>query len=141
MTKEHDVAELRRLAEWAVPSEHRPTRVEIEPFQPALYDSRELAGADEVALSIRLGHREGWDQRRSRWSCSDGGSPTHAGGHRRLGGDGCGVAGRFRARRPHSIDRTPLVPEVRPLRTAPPHLPALRSRGAPYLRRPIGGVS
>jgi hypothetical protein len=56
------VAALRRLAEWAVPSERRPTRVEFEPFHPALYDSREVAGADEVALCIRLAHREGWDQ-------------------------------------------------------------------------------
>jgi len=54
--------ELRRLAEWAVPSEHRPTRIEIEPFHPALYDSREVTGADEIALCIRLAHREGWDQ-------------------------------------------------------------------------------
>jgi hypothetical protein len=56
------VAELRRLAEWAIPSEHRPTRIEIEPFRPALYESQEVAGADEIALCIRLAHREGWDQ-------------------------------------------------------------------------------
>jgi hypothetical protein len=55
-------AELRRIATWAIPSEHRPTRVEIEPFRPALYDSREVLGADEVALAIRLIHREGWDR-------------------------------------------------------------------------------
>ena len=54
--------ELRRFTEWAVPSEHRPTRIEIEPFHPALYESREVTGADEIALSIRLAHREGWDQ-------------------------------------------------------------------------------
>lgn len=56
------VSELIRVAEWAIPSERRPTLIEIEPFHPALYDSREVAGADEVALSIRLAHREGWDQ-------------------------------------------------------------------------------
>ena len=55
-------AELRRLAEWSVPSEHRATRFEIEPFHPALYESREVTGADEIAVCIRLAHREGWDQ-------------------------------------------------------------------------------
>jgi hypothetical protein len=53
--------ELRRVAEWAIPNEHRPTRVVIEPFQRALYDSKEVAGADEIAMSIRLIHREGYE--------------------------------------------------------------------------------
>ncbi len=56
------VLELRRLAAWAIPSERRPTAIEIEPFHPALYDSHEVPGADEVGISIRLAHRDGWDQ-------------------------------------------------------------------------------
>jgi hypothetical protein len=53
---------IRVFGDRAIPSEHRPTRIEIEPFRPALYESQEVAGADEIALCIRLAHREGWDQ-------------------------------------------------------------------------------
>lgn len=56
------VAELRRVAEWAIPAEHRPTRIEIEPFQPALYDSKVVPGADEIAIAIRLVHRDGYER-------------------------------------------------------------------------------
>lgn len=56
------VAELRRIAEWVVPHEHRPTVASIEPFRPSLYDSKEVPGADEVVLSMRLIHREGYDR-------------------------------------------------------------------------------
>lgn len=54
-------ASIRPLAEWAIPSERRPTRIEIEPFHPALYDSRELPGADEIAVAIAIAHRDRWD--------------------------------------------------------------------------------
>ncbi len=54
--------DLRRIAEWVVPPEDRPTRYEIEPFHPALYESRVVPGADEVAIAIRLVHRDGYDQ-------------------------------------------------------------------------------
>lgn len=53
---------LRDIAEWLVPPEGRPTRIEIEPFEPALYSSSVAPGADEVAIAIRLVHREGYDQ-------------------------------------------------------------------------------
>src|SRR6266542_2981105 len=56
------VAELRPILEWLVPREHRPTVVSIEPFRPALYDSKEVSGADEVALSLQLPHRDGYGQ-------------------------------------------------------------------------------
>ena len=55
------VAELRRLANWALSWEERPTRADVEPFGRMLYDSRIVPGASEVALSIRLVHRNGWD--------------------------------------------------------------------------------
>ena len=54
------LGELRRVAEWLVPHEHRPTVTSIEPFDPALYDSKDVPGADEIALCLRLSHREGY---------------------------------------------------------------------------------
>jgi hypothetical protein len=54
--------ELRRIAAFVVPREERPTRLELEPLRPALYDSSVVPGADEIALSIRLVHRQGYDQ-------------------------------------------------------------------------------
>jgi hypothetical protein len=58
----HDLAaRLSRLADWAIPHEHRPTVIVIEPFERALYDSKEIAGADEIAVAIRLVHRDGYE--------------------------------------------------------------------------------
>lgn len=54
--------ELKRIGEFVVPREERPTRLEFDPFRPALYDSRVVPDADEVVLSIRLVHREGYEQ-------------------------------------------------------------------------------
>jgi hypothetical protein len=54
--------QLRQIAEFVVPHDERPTRLELEPARPALYDSKVVPGADEIALSIRLVHREGYDQ-------------------------------------------------------------------------------
>lgn len=50
--------ELERIVQWVIPPEERPTRVQLESTGPALYDSREVPGADEVAINIRLTHRE-----------------------------------------------------------------------------------
>lgn len=55
-------ADLQRIAEWAVPSEDRATRIEIEPFRPALYESTVVPGVDEIAITIRLVHRDGYDR-------------------------------------------------------------------------------
>ena len=54
------LAELDRIVQWAIPAEDRLTRVEIERPGAALYDSSEVPGADEVALNIRLTHREAY---------------------------------------------------------------------------------
>jgi putative ABC transport system permease protein len=54
--------DLRRIAEDVVPTEERPSRTELTPFRPALYDSRVVPGADEVSVTIRLIHREGYDR-------------------------------------------------------------------------------
>jgi hypothetical protein len=56
------VDELRRVADWMLPLDERPTRAELQPFHPALYESRIVPDSDEVALSIRLIHREGYDR-------------------------------------------------------------------------------
>ena len=52
---------LRQIATEAVPREARATRISMEPFEPALYDSTEVSGADEVRLDVRLTHRDRYD--------------------------------------------------------------------------------
>lgn len=54
--------DLRRIAEEVVPTDERPSRTELTPFRPALYDSRVVPGADEVSVTIRLVHRDGYDR-------------------------------------------------------------------------------
>jgi hypothetical protein len=56
------VDDLRLIAEEVIPSGERPSRIELEPFRPALYDSRVVPDADEVTVTIRLIHREGYDR-------------------------------------------------------------------------------
>lgn len=56
------VEDLRRIAEQVVPAEERPSRTELDPFRPALYDSRVVPAADEVSVTIRLIHRDGYDR-------------------------------------------------------------------------------
>ncbi len=48
---------LRSLAEWLACT-CPPTRIDVDPYRPALYDSKVVPGADEVALTIRLSHSE-----------------------------------------------------------------------------------
>jgi hypothetical protein len=56
------VEDLRRIAEEVVPAAERPSRTELGPFRPALYESRVVAGSDEVCVTIRLIHRDGYDR-------------------------------------------------------------------------------
>ncbi len=56
------VDDLRRIAESVVPADERPSRTELAPFRPALYESRLVPEADEVSVTIRLFHREGYDR-------------------------------------------------------------------------------
>ncbi len=53
---------LRELARSVMPTEERPTLIEIEPFGRALYDSIEVPGADEIAIAVRLTHRGHYDR-------------------------------------------------------------------------------
>ncbi len=56
------VEDLRRIAEEVVPPDDRPSRTELTPFRPALYESRVVPDADEVSVTIRLIHRDGYDR-------------------------------------------------------------------------------
>ncbi len=49
-------AALRALAEKVVPHERGTSRVTIEPTEAALYDSRVVPGADEIALDVVMVH-------------------------------------------------------------------------------------
>jgi hypothetical protein len=49
-------ASLRDLAEFILPDCGTTARLELDPFSPALYESSEVPGGDEVALTIRLLH-------------------------------------------------------------------------------------
>lgn len=54
--------DLRRIAEDVVPTGERASRTELEPFRPALYDSRIIPATDEVTITIRLLHRDRYDR-------------------------------------------------------------------------------
>lgn len=54
-------AELERIVQWAMPEGGRPTRLEVERTRRSLYDSREVPGSDEVAVVVRLVHRDGYE--------------------------------------------------------------------------------
>jgi hypothetical protein len=48
------LASLRSLAESLLPECGTIARVEVEPFRPVLYESTEVPGTDEVALTLRV---------------------------------------------------------------------------------------
>jgi len=50
---------LRAVAQKVIPDERGSTAVSIEPTEAALYDSRVVPGADEIALDILLVHAAG----------------------------------------------------------------------------------
>jgi hypothetical protein len=56
------VEDLRRIALEVVPRDDRPSRTEVGPFRPALYESRVVPESDEVSVTIRLFHRDGYDR-------------------------------------------------------------------------------
>lgn len=53
--------QLRRIAEWILPKEQRPSVYEIEPFDQSLYSARAAKPRFEVKLRIGIRHRDGWD--------------------------------------------------------------------------------
>jgi hypothetical protein len=52
------VAGLSWVARSLLVHDDRPILTAIEPFDPVLYDSHDVPGGDEVALAVRLSHRE-----------------------------------------------------------------------------------
>ncbi len=49
--------DLRRIAEWVLPKEERPTAYEIEPFDRAMHESPRRRLRPEVELNIKIVHR------------------------------------------------------------------------------------
>lgn len=54
--------DLRRIAEWILPKEERPSIYDIEAFDHSLHSARSPKPRFEVELRIRIHHRHGWDQ-------------------------------------------------------------------------------
>ena len=53
------VEDLRRIATWLTGPGGRESAWELQPFDRALYDSRQFQGTDEIDLSLRLFHWSG----------------------------------------------------------------------------------
>jgi hypothetical protein len=53
--------DLKRIAEWILPQEHRPSVCEIDPYQPVIRASTRRRLRSEVNLSIRIHHRQHFD--------------------------------------------------------------------------------
>jgi hypothetical protein len=54
--------DLQRIAEWIMPAEGRPTTYEIQPFDRAIRYSPKRKRRPEVSLTIKIIHRQGFDQ-------------------------------------------------------------------------------
>ncbi|MEW6211364.1 MAG: hypothetical protein AB1631_23565 [Acidobacteriota bacterium] len=54
--------DLRQIAEWIMPDEERDSRYEIAPYDHSFHSSPKRKLRVEVALSIRILHRRGFDQ-------------------------------------------------------------------------------
>lgn len=50
--------DLRTIAEWILPDEHRPSFYRIEPYRPVIRATRKRGLRDEVGLSIKILHRD-----------------------------------------------------------------------------------
>jgi hypothetical protein len=55
-------AALHAIADWILPREERPSRYEIGPYEQALRYSIARALRPDVALSVKIVHRHGFDQ-------------------------------------------------------------------------------
>ena len=55
-------AALRAVAEWIFPKEERPSMYEIGPYEQALRYSAGRGNRPDVALSVKIVHRRGFDQ-------------------------------------------------------------------------------
>lgn len=53
--------DLKTIAEWILPKEHRPSFYEIEPYRPVIRATRKRNLREEVTLSIRILHRHHYE--------------------------------------------------------------------------------
>jgi hypothetical protein len=53
---------LRTIADWILPREKRPSRYEIESYVPVISYSPARGNRDDVTLTIRILHREGYER-------------------------------------------------------------------------------
>lgn len=53
--------DLKKVAEWILPREHRASFYEIEPYRPVIRATRMRKLREEVSLSIRILHRDHYD--------------------------------------------------------------------------------
>jgi hypothetical protein len=54
--------DLRKIAEWIMPQERRPSRYEISIFDGAIHSVSKRRFRPEVVLNMKIVHREGFDQ-------------------------------------------------------------------------------
>lgn len=54
--------DLERLARAVMPPPDREARSALEPFRPALYESRVVQGADEICVIVRIFHRTEYER-------------------------------------------------------------------------------
>lgn len=54
--------DLREIAEWIMPREERASRYEIQPFDRSLHQTPKRRFRPEVALTMKIMHRHGFDQ-------------------------------------------------------------------------------
>lgn len=58
----HTYRDLLQIAEWIMPKETRPSRYDVEPFDYSLRETPKRKFRPEVALSVKILHRHGFDQ-------------------------------------------------------------------------------
>lgn len=59
---QHTYLILRQIAGWILPTEARPSRYEIEPFDHAVHQTPKRGFQAEVVLCLKILHRHGFDQ-------------------------------------------------------------------------------
>ena len=53
--------DLKKIAQWILPKDHRPSFYEIEPYRPIIRATRKRKLREEVTLSIRILHRDHYE--------------------------------------------------------------------------------
>ena len=53
--------DLKKIAQWILPKDHRPSFYEIEPYRPIIRATRKRKLREEVTLSIKILHRDHYE--------------------------------------------------------------------------------